>query len=128
MKSTVISIIIAGAIIGGAFMFARGSGTSEVASTDNVAIENGTQIVTVTAKGKYSPHLTAAKAGMPTVLRVETNGTFDCTSQLTVPSMGYRKMLPPTGTTDIELASQQSGATIRGVCAMGMYNFEVKFN
>lgn len=125
MKSTVISIIIAAALIGGALMFATRS--PEVASTDNVSVENGIQIVTVTAKGRYSPTLTSAKANTPTVLRVETNGTFDCTSILRVPSVGLERNLPPTGSTDIELAPQKPGATVQGICAMGMYSFKVAF-
>ncbi|MBI5644526.1 hypothetical protein HY970_00320 [Candidatus Kaiserbacteria bacterium] len=119
-------MVIAIAIIGSALYFA--TKTPEVASTNNVYEGHGQQIVEITAKGKYAPHLTAAKAGMPTVLRVKTDGTYDCTSQLIVPSMGYRQALPPTGMTDIQLEAQQPGATVRGVCAMGMYNFEIKFN
>ena len=101
--------------------------TPEVASTANVTIENGKQVVEITAKGKYSPRLTEAKAGIPTVIRMETSGTFDCTSQLTVPSVGFRQMLPPTGKTDIVLAEQKPGSKVKGICSMGMYNFEVKF-
>ena len=126
MKGNVIATIVALVIIGGAFYYTTRS--PEVASTDNVAIENGKQIVEITAKGRYSPTLTAAKANMPTIVRMETNGTFDCTSQLTVPSIGYKQILPSTGTTDIELPPQKVGASVRGICGMGMYNFEVKFN
>lgn len=124
-KTTIISIIISIALIGGAIMFASGDGPP---STENVSIENGTQIIEVTAKGKYSPRLTAAKAGMPTILRVKTMGTYDCTAALKVPNIGYEKMLPPTGTTDIELPAQNAGAVVQGICAMGMYNFKVGFN
>lgn len=121
---TAISILIAGALIGGAIMFASSDGT---ASTDNVLVVDGKQIVEVTAKGRYSPSLTVAKAGVPTILRVKTMGTYDCTAALRVPSLGYEKMLPPSGTTDIELPAQEAGATVQGVCAMGMYNFAINF-
>lgn len=97
-------------------------------SVDNVTIEDGKQIIEVTAKGKYSPKLTAAKAGVPTVLRMKTMGTYDCTAALKIPSIGYENTLPPSGMTDIELPAQKPGATIQGVCAMGMYNFKVQFN
>ena len=125
MNSTTISILIAGALIGGAFLLTQ---SDTVASTKNVSVVDGKQIIEVTAKGGYSPKLTAAKAGMPTILRVQTNGTYDCTSILRVPSIGYQKNLPPTGMTDIEIASQEPGAKVQGICAMGMYNFSVKFN
>ena len=125
MKSTILSIIVAAVIIGGAFMFVTKS--PKDASTDNVTIENGRQIVKIQAKGHYSPSLTSAQANVPTTLRVRTDGTFDCTSILRVPSIGYQKNLPSSGTTDIELPPQTAGATVQGICAMGMYNFVVKF-
>lgn len=127
MKSTIISVLVSLAFIGGIFVFA-GSSDSKVASTDNVRMENGKQIITVTAKGKYTPGLTAAKAGISSVLRMETNGTYDCTAGLTIPSLGYRAFLPPSGSTDIEIPTQKVGASVKGVCTMGMYNFEITFN
>lgn len=125
MKATLVSIFIAVAFIGGSAYLATRS--PEVASTANVKMEDGKQVVEITAKGKYSPRLTEAKAGVPTVIRLETNGTFDCTAQLTVPSVGFRQMLPPKGKTDIALAEQKPGSKIKGICSMGMYNFEVRF-
>ncbi len=122
---TAISILIAGALIGGAIMLASGDSPP---STENVSIENGKQIIEVTARGKYYPRLTAAKAGIPTILRVKTKGTYDCTAALRVPNVGYEKMLPPTGVTDIELTAQNAEAVVQGICAMGMYNFKVRFN
>ncbi len=121
---TVLSLIIAVALLSAGVYFAT---QAPMATAENVSISNGQQYVDITAKGKYTPQLSSAKAGMPTVIRVKTNGTFDCTSQLTVPAIGYRQVLPPTGSTEITLAAQQSGATVRGVCGMGMYNFEIKF-
>lgn len=126
MKSNVIAIIAAAVIIGAAFMFATRA--PQVASTDNVYMENGKQIVEITAKGKYTPQLTAAKAGVPTVLRMKTNGTYDCTMALKVPSVGYQNYLPNSGTTDIEVPAKAAGETMQGICSMGMYNFEIRFN
>jgi len=125
MKSTILSILVAIAIIGGALYFARGSG---VASTANVFMENGKQVVEINAKSGYSPKLTAAKAGIPTVIRMKTNGTYDCSMGLKIPSVGYQAFLPNTGTTDIDVSTQSAGATVNGVCVMGMYNFAVNFN
>lgn len=125
-STTVISIVVAGLLIGGAIMF--GSGSSDSWQESNVSIQNGTQVVEITAKGKYAPRLTTAQANMPTVLKVKTQGTFDCTAALTVPAVGYKAMLEPTGVAVIEIPPQKTGSVVQGVCAMGMYSFQVKFN
>lgn len=121
-----ISILIAAVLIGGALFFAnRGSGSPE-ASANNVTVTEGKQIVEITARGGYSPRKSIAKAGIPTILRVETNGTFDCSASIRIPSMNVGKILPQTGTTDFELGSPIAG-TLRGSCGMGMYPFEIEF-
>ncbi len=122
MKSTVVSIIFAGVLI----MVAMGSSGGEK-SVNNVSFTEGKQIVAITAKGGYSPKVSEARADMPTVLRIKTNGTFDCSSALTIPSIGYRENLPPSGTTDIEILPQKSGTIMQGICSMGMYHFVVNF-
>ena len=121
---TGIAIVVAVALVGGALML---SGGSAAPSTSNVSVVDGKQIVEITAKGRYAPTLTEAKAEVPTVLRINTNGTFDCTSIVRIPAVGYQANLPPTGATDIELPPQKSGATVQGICAMGMYSFNVAF-
>ena len=121
---TGIAIVVAAALIGGAIML---SGGNAAPSTSNVSVVDGKQIVEITAKGRYAPTLTEAKAGMPTVLRIKTNGTFDCTSIVRVPAAHYQANLPPTGATDIELPPQKVGAIVQGICAMGMYSFNVAF-
>lgn len=124
MKSTAISIIIAAVLIGGAVMLSDGAPPTN----ENVYMENEKQIVTIDAKGKYSPRSTLAKADIPTVLRMRTDGTFDCTTAFTIPALNYEKNLPPSGMTDIEVPPQKIGATLRGLCAMGMYSFQVQFH
>lgn len=123
-------MLVTAVIIGGAIMlsiWSKDSGNN-TASANNVSIVDGKQIITIRAKGGYSPRVTTAKAGIPTVIKMDTQGTFDCSSALTIPSLGYRKNLPPSGETAIDVPPQQSGRTIRGLCAMGMYNFAVNFN
>ena len=94
----------------------------------NVSVVDGKQVIQINAKGGYAPRVTTAKANMPTVINVQTNGTYDCSSALTVAAVGFRKSLPASGVTPIEVPPQQPGATVKGVCAMGMYNFAVNFN
>ncbi len=130
MKSFIISMITASAIIGSALFFMSSNETnlspSVVAS--NVSIVEGTQIIEISAKGGYSPQLSSAQANIPTVIRMTTQGTFDCSSALSIPSLGYRTNLPPSGVTDIEIPPQTAGTTVQGLCSMGMFNFAVQFN
>jgi plastocyanin domain-containing protein len=130
MKTTVIAILVAAVLIGGAIMVYGDNKNSgnDTEAVNNVDIVDGKQIITINAKGRYSPKVTTAKADMPTILKVATNGTFDCTSALTIPSLGYRSNLPPSGETLIDVPPQKAGATLQGLCAMGMYNFVVNFN
>ena len=130
MKTTVISILVAGVLIGGAIMLSGGKDSSNDTqqAANNVSIVDGKQIITINAKGSYSPKITTAKADMPTVIKMTTQGTFDCTSALTIPSLGYRGNLPPSGETLIDVPPQKAGTKLQGLCAMGMYNFAVNFN
>lgn len=95
--------------------------------SQNVSTDNGKQIIEVSAKGGYTPRVSTAKADTPTILRIKTSSTFDCSSALRIPSLGYSKNLPPSGTTDIEIPAQAAGSTLKALCSMGMYNFSVEF-
>lgn len=101
---------------------------SQAAPSANVSTADGTQIIEISAKGGYAPRLTSAKAGVATILRIKTNATFDCSSALRIPAIGYSKTLPATGTTDIPLPAQTAGSTLKALCSMGMYNFSISFN
>lgn len=125
---TIIAIIIGGAFVVVALILSRGGGAqTDSPPMNNVTIENGKQIVSISAKGGYSPRISKAKADMPTILKVETTGTFDCSSALSLPSINYQKNLPPSGVTEIELPPQKAGSTFEGLCAMGMYGFKIAF-
>ena len=124
-KSILVSICLSVLLIAGAFWF-----TSKPASVDNetaVSVVGGKQTIDITAKGGYSPRIVVAKAGMPTVLRVSTRGTFDCSSSLVIPKLSYQKFLSPTGTEEIAISAEQAQGTMQGLCSMGMYNFQIKF-
>jgi len=127
MKATVLSVIIAVVLIGGALAFSNGGdGAEQAASANNVTVIDGKQIIEIRAKGGYQPRKSIAKAGIPTILRFNTNGTFDCSSSVRIPSMNISKMLPQTGSTDIDIGNPQV-AILKGMCGMGMYPFEVDF-
>ncbi len=125
MKPTII-FLVAIVLIGGAFAITRKSDTSSVSNASNVSIEDGKQIVEISAKGGYAPRVSNAKADMPTILRFDTNGTFDCSSSVRIPSMDISQSLPNSGTTDIDLGNPTVG-TLQGTCGMGMYHFQIKF-
>jgi plastocyanin domain-containing protein len=131
-KIVIGSVIFTVLAIGGMMFLLRSSGselpTVSTGTQTNAAIVEGKQVIQINAKGGYAPRNTIAQANTPTVLNVQTNGTFDCSSALTVPAVGFRKNLPASGVTSIEIPPQEPGATIKGVCAMGMYSFTVSFN
>lgn len=135
MKSTPISIIIAGLIIAGAIMFLKNIGNSsqtanennnQIVNQNNVSVIDGKQIIEIKAKGGYSPSRSFAKAGLPTILRFDTSGTFDCSASIRIPSKDISQLLPQTGITDIDLGTTTLG-TLNGTCGMGMYPFSVEF-
>lgn len=127
MKATVLSIIIAIVLIGGAFMLANNNGgTDSTANANNVSIVDGKQIIEITARGGYKPRNSVAKAGIPTIIRFETSGTFDCSSSVRIPSLNIFKSLPQSGSTDIDVGTQLVGKLV-GSCGMGMYPFSVEF-
>lgn len=128
MKSTTILIIVALFLIGVAFVLTR-SGTGDAGqavSASNVSIVDGKQIIEISAKGGYQPRKSVAKAGIPTIIRFNTKGTFDCSSSIRIPSLDISKSLPQTGSTDIDIGNGKIG-TLEGSCGMGMYPFEVEF-
>ena len=127
MKTIVISIFVAILIIAGAvFAVSGGKNTNSNIPVNNVSIVDGKQIIEVNARGGYSPRNSVAKAGIPTIVRFVTNGTFDCSSSVRIPSLGISKILPQTGSTDIDLGTQNIGKLV-GSCGMGMYPFQINF-
>lgn len=93
---------------------------------ENVSLVDGKQIIEIRAKGGYRPTHSVAKAGIATILRINTNGTFDCSSSVRIPSMNISQNLPLSGTTDIDLGIPKV-TTLDGTCGMGMYPFDIKF-
>lgn len=127
MNKTALAIIIGVVIIGGAFLLANPSSPKEQsAPVQNVTVVDGIQVIEISAKGGYQPRKSIAKAGIPTIIRFNTKGTFDCSSSVRIPSMNISQVLPQSGSTDINIGTQQV-ATLQGSCGMGMYPFEIDF-
>lgn len=125
-RFTLISILIAAGIIWSAFAFSKVPTTSETIPENNVSNIDDVQIVDIRAKGGYYPQRSTAKAGVPTILRVTTNGSFDCSTIVRIPSINLTKNLPPTGSLDIDLGTPKAGL-FQGTCGMGMYSFQIDF-
>ncbi len=98
MKLVIISIATIVLVGVSGYFLARGTTTNTRApqTQDNVSVVEGGQIVAITARGGYSPRISNAQANIPTVLKMVTNGTFDCSSSLVIPSLNYRTNLPPS--------------------------------
>ena len=127
MKTFFFSILFAILIIIGTIVFSGPTKQAEQkTAVNNVSILDGKQFIDLTAKGGYTPRKSLAKAGLQTTLRVNTSGTFDCSSSIRIPSMDISRILPQTGVTDIDLGTPQLG-TLSGTCGMGMYPFEISF-
>lgn len=99
---------------------------NEPVNVNNVTVVDGKQIIEIKAKGGYLPQKSIAKAGVPTILRINTSGTFDCSAALRIPSKNINEMLPNSGVTDIDLGINEV-STLNGTCGMGMYSFAIDF-
>ena len=133
MKQTFFALVAVALIISAALFLSRGAPakTGDVpavaaAAGSNVSVVDGKQIVEIAVKGGYTPGNTVAKAGIPTVIRFKTNGTFDCSSSVRIPSLSVSQKLPQTGSTDIDVGTPAAGQ-LAGTCSMGMYKFDVDF-
>ena len=131
MNKTSLIIITIGIIFAGLIFLggANPKDNSDTSSTaQNVEIKDGVQYVTILARGGYSPQVSSATAGIPTKLIVKTNGTYDCSSSLMIRSIGFQKILPQNGDTEIDIGTPKAGEPLRGTCGMGMYSFLINFN
>ena len=99
--------------------------TEEVGTV--VEVKDGVQYITILASGGYFPNKTSAQSGIPTKLIMRTTGSFDCSASLVIRSIGFQKILPQTGETEIDLGTPKKGEPLTGVCGMGMYSFTVDF-
>lgn len=101
--------------------------TSNQDTQQAVTISDGVQKIAIAVQGGYTPNRITAQAGVPTELVFTTDGTYDCSASLVIPSLHYRKMLSSTGEESILLTADQATGTLRGACSMGMYSFSIVF-
>lgn len=123
-----ISFLLTGFFVGMAFTYAGGDpeGDGNV-DAGSVTMVEGVQVVEMQAKGGYFPSSVTLQAGVPTLVRMNSSGTYDCSASLQIPQIDYSVFLPATGVTEIEIPAQAAGTTIQGLCSMGMYGFKLIF-
>lgn len=108
------------------------SGTETTGATETTtepANPAGQQIVEVIAgSGGYSPRKIEAKAGIPTILVMKSEGAYGCERAFNIPDLNVSEILPENGQTEFDLGTQAKGTKLLGVCSMGMYSFQIFFN
>lgn len=97
---------------------ATGAGEATL-GTSTVSGNTQNATITVYATG-YQPNRLALKSGIPTKLNLITNNTQGCSRAITFPTLGIQKVLPLTGTTEIELPALAKGK-VPFSCSMGMF-------
>lgn len=88
---------------------------------------DGSQSLAVLARGGYFALKATAKAGIPSVLRIYTHETYDCSRAFVIPELRLRKVLPASGVVEIPVPARAAGTKLFGTCSMGMYRFTILF-
>lgn len=132
-KLTIIATVAVVLLIGGVLVFSGGGGEAgtpagrPTSATGEATIVDGVQYVDITARGGYTPRITKAQAGIPTVIRMKTEDTFDCSMALAIPDLGYQSFLKQSAVEEISVPVEKAQGTLRGLCSMAMYHFQIDF-
>ena len=108
--------------VGGAETTAAAETTAQPTNPENQ------QIIEVIASGGYSPRKIEAKAGVPTILVMKSEGAYGCERAFNIPDLKISVILPENGQTQFDLGTHAKGTKLLGVCSMGMYYFQIFFN
>lgn len=130
-----LSVLISVGLVWGALVYEPNAGAGSSGSDDGtfenapgvVREENGIQYIRIVARGGYRPTQVAAKAGIKTILEVETQGTYDCSAALNIPQLGFQQFLQATGVTPIEIPQEYATGSLNILCSMGMYRSRIDF-
>ena len=117
--------------IGIFYLLLTGNNPNSTQVADNnvsaVSQENGMQKIKIMARGGYTPNQITAKANKDTVLQIETKGTYDCSSSVSIPKLSYANNLPATGVTNIQVPANMAKDSLEILCGMGMYRATINF-
>lgn len=88
----------------------------------SAVVNGGKQEVTinVTSRG-YQTNINTLKVGVPVKLTLITNNVLSCARAFTIPALNFSKVLPVTGTTEVEFTPKTIGL-LTYTCSMGMYS------
>lgn len=75
----------------------------------------------------YFPETLKAPAGKNLKLNLVTEGVFSCALAFLIPDLNFYQMLPPAGTTQVDIPAQEAGTTLYFTCSMGMYTGRIIF-
>jgi len=102
--------------------------TTETTISSETAANNNAQVIEVIVSGGYSPTKINAKADVPTILVMNSQGAYGCERAFNIPDLNIGKILPENGQTSFELGALPKGTKLLGVCSMGMYSFVIFFS
>jgi hypothetical protein len=102
--------------------------TAITETTSQAVNQTNQQVIEVIASGGYSPRKIEAKAGVPTVLIMKSEGAYGCERAFNIPELKISEILPENGQTQFDLGTHAKGTKLLGVCSMGMYSFQIFFN
>ncbi len=123
-------IIIAAIAISSAIIFSQAATSATLTGSINrpaIIDSSDAQHILISAKRGFTPHTSIASPDKKTILSIKTDATYDCSSTVVIPALRIARNLPPSGTTTIEIPPQPAGTVLKGLCSMGMYEFEIKF-
>lgn len=103
---------------------ATGPAQSTLGTTATVVGSKQEATITVYATG-YEPDNLVIKANTPTTLNLITKNTQGCSRAITFPTLNIQKVLPLTGTTQLDLPPLAKGK-IPFSCSMGMYSGSIE--
>lgn len=99
---------------------ATGPTQTTLGTTATVVGSKQEATITVYATG-YEPENLKIKANTPTTLNLVTNNTQGCSRAITFPTLNIQKVLPLTGTTQVNLPALAKGR-VPFSCSMGMFS------
>ncbi len=127
LTTTFLVIMFAVVIIAGTVLLLGNSKGNNVSGTS--VVNGNEQILEIKAvSGGYSPNKLSAKAGIPGKIIFPAVQSFGCQNSVVIPDLDASKVLSRNSDTEFAFQAQPVGKTIKGSCAMGMYDFEINFN
>jgi uncharacterized protein len=89
---------------------------------------DGTTLYISAENDGYYPDVIHARAGTPVSLNMVTNQTYSCSRSFVIPELGVERLLPATGSENIQIPAQAAGTVMQYTCSMGMYTGVIVFD